>query len=248
MLTACGSTDSNELLVVTSPDYGPYEFLNPNASGQEAYLGADMELARYIAKELGKELSIKSMDFGDIPSAVSQGKFDLGISGFTWEKDRAEVVAFSKGYDNSESTCQGFLVKKDKVDEYKTLEDFSKLRLAVQNGSVQQAYAEEHLENADLKLIAQLVDGALQLSTDKVDAVVISCAAGEGYVATNPEFAVSPVVFDIVDEQGMMVILNKKDTELLDQINTIIDEVVEQGLYQEWTKTALDQMAEYGIE
>lgn len=254
LLTACGSksdgdTDTREeLVIVTSPDYAPYEFYNPNKTGQEAFVGADVELAKYIAEKLDKKLVLEAMNFSDIPTAVRQGTYDLGISGFTYEKERAEVVAFSKGYDNSESTCQGFLVKKDKLDEYKTLDDFKKITLAVQNGSVQQKYAEKDLAGADLQLIGQLDDGALQLKTDKVDAVVISCAAGEGFVANNPEFAVSEVTFDIVDEAGMMVITNKDNTELLDQINTIIDEVVAQDLYAKWLEEAIQLKTELGIE
>lgn len=249
LLTACGSNnESDQLVVVTSPDYAPYEFLHPDKTGQEAFVGADIELAKYIADKLGKTLVIESLGFSDIPGAVGKGTYDLGISGFTYEPERAEVVLFSKGYDTSESSCQGFLVNKDKVDEYKSIEDFNKLDVAVQNGSVQQKYAEEFIPGANLSLVGQLNDGAMQLQTNAVDAVAISCAAGEGFVSGNPQFAVSPVVFDIQDIEGMMVISSKENQELIDEINKIIDEVIEQGLYKQWYADAIELRDELGIE
>ena len=54
---------AGKIVVCTSPDYAPYEFEDPTKEGQDKYVGADMELARYIADKLGVELEITAMDF-----------------------------------------------------------------------------------------------------------------------------------------------------------------------------------------
>lgn len=238
--------ENKEIVVAVSPDYVPYEFINPNKEGQEQYVGADIELAKYIAEKLDVKLNIKAMDFSDIPSAIALKKFDIGISGFTYSKERAEQVQFSESYDNSESTCQGFLVRKDKADQFKSLDDFKNASIVMQNGSLQQTYVMEQLPDAKHRPIAKLDDAVLELKYDKVDAVAISCESGSSFTINNKDIVVSDVKFDIIDEEGMMVIMPKEEQELLNEINEIIKEVKANGLYEQWMKEANELASELG--
>ena len=246
-ITACGSKSTNiladvqskeELVVVVSPDYPPYEFIDPNKSDQDQYVGADIELAKYIADKIGVDLTIKAMDFSDIPSAVALQKFDLGISGFTYSDERAEQIQFSQAYDNSESTCQGFLVRKDQAANFKDISDFEDATIVAQNGSLQQTYLNEQLPNANERLIAKLDDAVLELKYQKVDAVAISCEAAKTFTMNNDDIMLSEVKFDIIDEEGMMVIMPKDQDQLLNKINEILDEVEAEGLYSQWMSEA----------
>lgn len=250
-LTGCAKNDSSKekITIATSPDYAPYEFLNKDAKpGEIPYLGADIELAKYIAEKLGKELDIQAMDFTTIPSAIAAGKYDLGISGFTYEKPRAEIINFSKSYDSTESACQGILVKADKADSLNELSDFATLKIAVQNASAQLGYVDEQLPNATKQLVASLNDAILQLKTNKVDAVAISCAAGETVQSSNKDLKMSEAVFEINPDDGTMVIVSKKNEELLKQVNEIIDEVIAKDLYTKWFEEAQQQAKDLGIE
>lgn len=238
--------DRNELIVAVSPDYVPYEFIDPNKEGQDQYVGADIDLAKKVAADLGVELTIKAMDFSDIPSAIARHRFDIGISGFTYSEERAEQIQFSNPYDNSESTCQGLLVRKDKLDDYKSLADFEDAKIAVQNGSLQQIYLDEELPNANVNLVKKLDDAILELNYDKVDAVAISCESGTSFTKNNKEIALSDVTFDIIDEEGMMVIMPKDETDLLDKINQSIEEVKEENLYDKWMIKANELADELG--
>lgn len=71
-LMACGSkTDdgssdqegSNTLVLGTSADYAPFEFMYADESGAMQYAGIDISAAQYIADEMGKELQIENMSF-----------------------------------------------------------------------------------------------------------------------------------------------------------------------------------------
>ena len=62
----------------TSPDFAPWEFKDVS-SGTTEYVGADVELAKYIAEKLGVELEIKPMEFSAIQQAVTSGNIDMGI-------------------------------------------------------------------------------------------------------------------------------------------------------------------------
>ena len=91
-LCACSSKDEGRanrleeikqrgyITVTTEPYFAPNEFIDPSKEGQEQYVGADMELAKYIADSLGVELQIVPLDFTSVLSSVSEGKYDLAIS------------------------------------------------------------------------------------------------------------------------------------------------------------------------
>ncbi len=247
-LTACGSKPEDTLTIATSPDYPPYEFIDPSKTGQDKYMGADIELAKYIADKLDKKLVIEAVDFTLIPTGVAAKKYDLGISGFTYEAERAEVIDFSKPYDTSESACQGFLVKKDKASKYTELKSMETSKLAVQNASAQLGYVNEQLPQAEQQLVNDLNQAVLLLKSDKVDAIAISCASGESVTLTNPDLVVAEAKFALHEDDGTMVIAPKGSSELLDEINTIIEEVKSQGLYKKWLEEAIQYAKDNGIE
>lgn len=221
-----------ELIVATSPDYAPFEFIDPSRLGQSQYVGADIELAQAIADEIGVDLVIKAMNFEDIPSAISNYKYDIGISGFSYAPDRAKVIDFSKSYDSSESECQGFLVRSD--NDFDSLEDFDQATVTSQNGSLQQLYTQEQLPNANKRTVTSLEDGLLELKTNRTDAVAISCASGQAFMQNNDDVKLSEVLFEISDELGTMAILPKGETELMEMVNVVIEEVKESGQYAQW--------------
>lgn len=250
VLTGCVSeSDKDKLVIATSPDYAPYEFFNKNAGADELpYLGADIELAKYIAEKMGKELVIQAVEFESIPAAISAKKYDLGISGFTYETERAKVVDFSISYDSTESACQGLLVRQEDASKYKTLADFANLKIAVQNASAQLGFVNDQLPDATVQLVSSLNDGVLQLKTNKVEALAISCAAGTAQASANKDVVLSEANFEINEEDGTMVIAPKGSEKLLEEINAIIEDVKEQDLYTKWLEEARQQAKELGIE
>lgn len=251
VVTGCASKSDgdNTLTVATSPDYPPYEFHNKNAKdGELPYLGSDIELAKYIADKMGKELVIQAVEFPTIPAAISAKKYDLGISGFTYEAERAKQVDFSISYDTSESACQGILVKATNESKYNTLEDFANVKIGAQNASAQLGYVNEQLPDATQQLVSSLNDGVLQLKNDKIDALAISCASGESVVKSNSDLVLSEVKFAINPDDGQMVIVPKGSEELLKEINAIIEEINEKGLYVQWYEEAKIQAQELGLD
>ncbi|HEY4537980.1 MAG TPA: transporter substrate-binding domain-containing protein [Erysipelothrix sp.] len=254
LITACSKSvtsldeikQEGKLTVAVSPDYAPYEFLDISKTGQDQYVGADIELAKFIAQELDLELELKSMDFADIPSAINLGKFHLGISGFTYSEERAEQILFSDAYDNSESTCQGFLVQKERNNDFSSMNDFADKTIAMQNGSLQQTYANAQLPEANHRLINKLDDAILELKYGKVDAVAISCESAKSFMLNNEDIILSDVKFDVIDEEGMMVIMAKEQTDLQQAVNDAIAKVKAEGLYVQWMAEANKLAEEIG--
>ena len=230
---------SGKLVVGTSPDFVPMEF-EDISSGKKEYVGADIELAKYIAKELGVELEIKAMEFMAIQQAVASDVVDLGIAGFAATPKRAEAMNLSDNYniDRKTDSQHGVLVLKEDAAKYNSPESFSGKKVAAQNASLQQTLVEKNLpKDVELKPIASIPEGVLMLKTGKVDAIALAMDNADNFIEANPELAKAEYVFPYVAE-GNVVAMKKGETELLEEINKVIADINESGIFNTWKEEA----------
>lgn len=255
-LAGCGKKETNKLeeikkagkiTMATSPDFAPWEFKDVS-SGQTVFVGADVELAKYIAQKLGVELEIQAMDFSAVQAAVNSGAVDMGISGFAYTEERAKTMDLSEGYNKNSEKGQGLLVLKDDASKYQTAEDFAGKTVAAQNGALQQGLVKDQLPS-DVKMesVTTTSDGVLMLISGKVDAVAVSGDNGDAFIDTYPEVAMADFMF-AYDNDGNVVAVTKGQTELLGAINEAIKEVNEQGLYEQWKADATELAKSLGIK
>lgn len=97
-------TDGDNLVMATNAEFPPYEYKEGND-----IIGIDVEIGRAIADKLGMKLKIEDMAFDSIISAVSSGKADIGLAGFTVTDERKEQINFTDSYTTSK---QVMIVKK----------------------------------------------------------------------------------------------------------------------------------------
>lgn len=240
---------AGKIVVGTSPDFAPMEFKDVS-SGKTEYVGSDMELAKYIAEKMGLELEIKAMEFSAIQQAVASGTIDAGISGFAYTEERAKNYGTSILYnverdEDSGHTC---LVLKDHASEYKTAEDFSGKKVLAQNASLQQSLVSAQLpSDIQFQPVTAVTDGVMMLITGKADALAVSYENGEMLMKSYPEVAMTEFKFDHEDE-GNIILMNKEETELIEAINEVLEEVNEAGLYSQWKEEATALAEKLGIE
>lgn len=142
--SAVEDSSKDQLVVATNAAFEPFEYTDG-----DKFLGIDMEIASLLAKELGKELVIKDMDFDAVCLSVGQHKCDVAMAGLTVREDREEYVTFSKSY---YSASQRLIVRSDDktFDDCKTAEDVEKIlktfdkkvKVGFQNGTTGKAYCE----------------------------------------------------------------------------------------------------------
>ncbi|MFR2153746.1 MAG: transporter substrate-binding domain-containing protein [[Eubacterium] siraeum] len=78
-MAGCQSnTTGGKLIMATEPGFAPYEYMSGNN-----VVGIDVDIANEVAKELGMELEIQSMDFDGALLAVQQGKVDFAAAGIS---------------------------------------------------------------------------------------------------------------------------------------------------------------------
>lgn len=221
-----------KIVVATSPDYAPYEFLDTDGNP----VGADMTLAQYIADQLGVELEVQSMDFDTVLAAISTGKVDLAIAGMVPKEERKETMDFSDVYYNDGN--QVILIRAEDAETYKTLADFAGVKVAAQNGTLQQDLVTQQLPDATLEPIAKIPDAVMMLMSGKVAGVALASVVADQYIANYPELVKCETPFEY-ESLGTAIAVVKDEPELLDAVNAIVADVVESGVYYEWIDEAV---------
>lgn len=229
------------LKVALSPDFSPMEFVDTSKEGQEQFVGFDVTLAKHIAEKLNMKLEIEPMSFDACQVAVQMGTVDLGISGFSWTKDRAENYLISDYYiagDNE--TEQVIIVPADKAGQYSKAEDFAGLKIGAQAASLQEMLCNEALpDDTSIELFKDINVAVVALQTGKVDGVAVADGNADAIIANNQDIAKSGFQFDVDPKyENNVILLNQKDEELLKNVNEILADCMANDLYSGWYEEA----------
>ena len=161
-VTGCGRSE-NEIILATEAGFAPYEYYE---NGE--IVGIDIDIAREVAKELGKELIVKDIAFDSIINEIKTGKSDFAAAGISYTEERAKAVAFSNNYADSK---QVVLVRND--SNINSSDDLKNAKIAVQLGSVADTYVTSKYKKAEIirqkKYLATIQD----LEDGKADCVVM---------------------------------------------------------------------------
>lgn len=254
-MSGCGSSqnrlekilESGKLVLATSPDFAPLEF-EDLSSGEAQYVGSDIELAKYIAEKLGVELEISAMDFSAVQAAIPSGQADIAISGFAKTEERAQNMELSTPFNITEDGGQTVLVLKGEGANYTAADDFSGLQIGAQNGSLQYNLVSSQLpEDVEIVPVGSLNDGVLMLETGKIDALASDLSNAELLLESHDGIETTDFMFEYSSE-GNVAAVKKGETELIEAVNEIIEEVNELGLYDQWKEEATELAKSLGLE
>ena len=233
------------LTVALSPDFAPMEFVDTSLTGQSQYVGFDVILANYIAKELDMSLVIKPMDFYACMTVLANDQVDLAISGFSWTAERAENFLISDYYIAGENETEQILITRagDSFD-WANATDFTGKKIGAQGGSLQQLLVNEQLvtkgatlvKNDDINMLKTM------LMNGSVDAVAVARGNGAALTANTPELKAvnSEGEYDgfnfFVKEEykNNVILLNKNDQALLEKVNTVLAKAMAANVYDTW--------------
>ncbi len=224
-----------KLVVGTSPDYAPYEFIDLSKTGEDAIVGADISLAKYLAEQLGVELVIEPMDFDTVLASVGNASCDLALAGMVPKAEREAIMSFTDVYYNDGD--QVVLIMKDKADTFQTLKDFAGKTVAGQNGTLQVEMIQTQLLDTKVELITAIPNAVLMLQSGKVDGVALASVVAEQYVKNYPDLAICAEKFQY-ESLGVAGAIPKDEPEFQAKLNEILEGVAEQGLYYQWIDEA----------
>ncbi len=236
--------DRGELIVGTSPDFPPNEFIDPTKTGQDQYVGSDMDLARFIAKELGVKLTIKAMDFDAVLASLSNRQIDMAITGIAKTPERLDAMEMSDSYhdEKGEDSWQGLLIREEDKDKYHSFDDFKNKKVAVQAGSLQEFYVKDQMKTANIQYVSGLHDAINLLKNGTVDAVGCAYGTGLDFVKQSEGIYIDEQLLFTLSEDymGNRIGIPKGEKALVEKTNEIIKTIRDQGLYEEWFQNALN--------
>lgn len=215
------------LVVGTSPDFPPFEYIAKNGS----IVGFDIDLIRLLAQKAGyKDIKIVSMDFDSLIPALTQGKIDVIAAGMTITEERKKVVDFTNPYWDAD---QAILVRKDSSFKPKSVDDLNGKTVGVETGTTGEdyikKYAEEHGLKINIKEYSSFVLAVQDLINGRLDAVVMDAPVAKMFENKYP-VTVSAII-ETGEKYGFAV--RKGDTELLQALNKALEEVKNSP---EWNK------------
>jgi len=233
--------DRGYIEIVTEPYFAPNEFIDPSKSGTDQYVGSDMELAKYIADELGVEVRIIPLEFSAVLAGVSEGKYDMAISALAYTPAREEAMNLSKGYHFSKnSKGHGLLIREADKDSITGADSVTGKIVVAQSGSLQELFVNTQLSDdyKEFKRVSSTNDAFLMVQENKADVAASNFKTAELYIAANPESGLMMIPdFQFSQDEstdGTRIGMPPGEDELTERINKIIDDVVSSGIYDEW--------------
>ncbi|MFD1485735.1 ABC transporter substrate-binding protein/permease [Lacticaseibacillus baoqingensis] len=229
------------LVMGTSPDYAPYEFL-VNKNGKNQVVGIDVEIAKKIAADIGVKLEIKQMDFDSLLVALETHKVDMVLSAMTPTAERKQSVDFSQIY---YTASQDIIVNKADAKVYKNAESFVDKKVGAQTGSLQADLVKKNMTDSKLLGLSKVTDLILALKSHKVEGVVAEEPVAKAYVENDPQLALVKSGWALdPEENGQAIGFTKGDDTLVAAANKSIAEIKQQHLIASYTKTAGQYMTE----
>lgn len=237
-LSACGNAEeektndsatSEKVLVVgTSADYAPFEYVDTAVSNE--IIGFDIELANLIADELGYKLQFTNTDFNSLIPGLQADKYDFVIAGMTPTKKRDKVVDFSIPYYETE---QYLVFPKDSA--VTSLEDLSGKKVGAQISSIQedlaQKLATEHNFTVESRnLIPELIQ---ELKNKRLQGAVIENIVAENYLSQNDDL--SSISIEVKDPDFKSIVF-QEDSKLKGQFDEVIQKLIDEGKINELKK------------
>lgn len=251
-LAACGGGGDNEesetggklaaiqeagkIVVCTDAAWAPFEYIGEG--GQPT--GIDIEIAQYIADQLGVELEVKNIAFDTIPAALTSGDADLGLACITITDERKEEMAFTDPYT---SVQQYMVVPAD--SDVKVMEDLGEAKIGTHLGTTGDFLVSDEItsgvlggSSAENSQYKALPDAALAMKSGELQAIVCDSVLAENLVKANGDaFKCFPVAYKDgheADTEEIGAAMAKGDDEFTAKINEIIQQLVKDGKIDEW--------------
>ncbi len=171
------------VVVVTENAYPPLQFIDPKTSKQ---IGWEYDAMNDIAKRLNFKVEYQNTSWDAMIQAVSDGQYNIGMTGITIKEERKAKVDFSDAYMRSEMFM---LVRGDesRFTDGKSFGKFEKGLVGAQAGTTPFYVAVYNMldgneANPRIKLFETFGATVQALKSGDVDVVLTDGTAGKGYV------------------------------------------------------------------
>lgn len=207
--------------------YKPYNFMNEN----QQLDGFDVDVAKKVAEHLGVEAVFTTGEFSGLIEGLQQDKFDALVSQVTITEDRKQTMDFSIPYVKNAVN----IVVNDDNTTIQSLEDFKGKKIGVGLGTNDEKYLRDVVmpEVGDFEIVTynDVITSLMDLNTGRIDATINNTFAIQPLIEEN-HFTIK-AVGEPIKEDYPGVALRKGNPELLEAIDNALEEMKEDGSFQE---------------
>ncbi len=205
------------IVMTTNAELEPFEYRDGNE-----IIGIDIDISKKIAESLGVELVVNDVSFDALIFELKGNKCDFVAAGMSYNVDRARNVSFSVPYFNA---SQDIVIRND--SDIKSAEDIKNKMIGVQLGTTSDSYCTENLKSSSVVRYNKSVDAVSDLINKRIDAVVVDDFLANKLIDKNPDL-IKKLDERLTSEEYMLCV-NKQNTELLNFINSEIENLKQTG-------------------
>ena len=219
--------ENGSLTVATSGTLFPTSY---RSEGSDELTGFEVEVVREIGARLELEIEFTELGFDEMLTSVQTGQVDLASNDIEITEDRAENFLFSTPIKYSYGTA---IVRSGDLSGIETLEDLEGKKAAGASTSVYMEMAREYgaeevvYDNATNETyLRDVAIGRTDVILNDYYLQTLALAAfPELEITIHPDLKYSP------SEVG--VVMNKDNSELAENVDRVIDEMLEDGTIAE---------------
>ncbi|MFC4682802.1 transporter substrate-binding domain-containing protein [Exiguobacterium sp. s149] len=244
-LAACGdsSTDQAEtsrwdeikkdgtLTVGTAGTLYPASFREEDS---DTLTGFDVELMKEIGKRLDLEVQFKEMAFDNMLTSVQNGQVDVAANDISVTDDRKEKFAFSTPYKYTYGTA---IVRKSDLSGIESLEDLKGKKAAGEATTVFMDVARQYGAEEVIYDNATNDQYLRDVSTGRTDVILNDYYLQTLALAFFPEFDITIHPDIAYNPQEVAFLMDKENTELQENIDRVLTEMLEDGTVKELSET-----------
>lgn len=242
LVSSLPAADGKKLVIGMDATYPPFETVN----AQGEFTGVSVDLGRELAKQLGREVEFRNINFDGLITALKTGSIDLIISSMTANDERRKSIDFSEPYVKT-----GIALLASSKSSVQNLDDLKKAgrRVVVRLGTTGEQFARASLPDAKLISLDSDTACVMEVAKGGADAWIYDQLSLMNHHAKHPD--TTRVLLKPIREEVWAIGLKKGNDELRKQVNEFLTKFRADGGFKKLGEKHLakekKQMEEQGI-
>jgi cyclohexadienyl dehydratase len=212
-----------DLKVGTPADYTPFSFMDEVSSD---YVGFDIDLIKYIAKELSVELQFIKTTWHGLSKDLEAKKFDIAIGGISLTENRKQDFLTSIA---TMSDGKTLLINKKYANEIISLSDAddTKYTLIANRGGTNEKFVRENIKQAKIMIVEDNMAIFEQIATGVADAMVTDLSEALYRQTLDDRLMVVKPIKLYTQPLGYGFLYKKNQTELKNKIDEVLSKFIQ---------------------